>query len=277
MDSGVFGFCILIITCLVSYQGIKNISYLDRYSFQVDAILVRKEYKRLITSGFLHSGWMHLIFNMVTLYFFSASLESLLGLPVLVVLYFASLLGGNLLALFIHRNHPGYSAVGASGAISGMVFASIALFPGMEMSLLFIPYSIPGWAFGLLYVLYSIYGIKSQRDNIGHEAHLGGGLTGMSIAIIIFPKVLSINYLPIALVFIPALVFLYLVVTRPEVLLVENPFRKSRGSYTFEDKYNTSKRTTQKELDALLDKIHKTGIDSLTKEEKEKLEELSGL
>jgi membrane associated rhomboid family serine protease len=276
-NTGIFAFCMLLVTGLVSYKGITDHRYLTRYAFQIDGILVHKDYKRLITSGFLHTGWMHFIFNMLTLYCFSSSLEAVVGIGRLFGLYFGSMLGGNLLALYIHRNHPDYTAVGASGAVSGMVFASIALFPGMELSLLFIPYYIPGWLFGLLYVLYCIYGIKSQRDNIGHEAHLGGGLIGMCIAIAIFPRIVSINYVPVLFIAVPSAVFLYLVITRPGFMLVNNPFKKDPGFYTVEDKYNTQKRRQEKELDALLDKISKAGISSLSREEKEKLERLSNI
>jgi membrane associated rhomboid family serine protease len=274
-NTGIFAFIMLLVTGYVTYKGITDSRYFARYAFQVDGILVHKEYKRLITSGFLHTGWMHFIFNMLTLYCFSASLESALGIVTLLALYFGSMIGGNLLALYVHRNHPDYTAVGASGAVSGMVFAAIALFPGMQLGLLFIPFHIPGWAFGVLYVLYCIYGIRSQRDNIGHEAHLGGGLIGMLIAIAVFPYVLSINYVPVLLITIPSAVFLYLIFTRPAFLLTGNPFRKDRGSYTVEDRYNAARRSQEKKLDALLDKINRAGINSLSKEEKEELEKLS--
>src|SRR5205085_7101779 len=123
---------IILANGLVSYQGLRNYHYFDKYSFQVDEILLGKDYKRLVTSGFLHVSWTHLIFNMITFYCFSYGLEATLGATKFLMIYFGSLLGGNLLSLFIHRHHHDYSAVGASGAISGLVFASIALFPEME-------------------------------------------------------------------------------------------------------------------------------------------------
>jgi len=86
--------------------------------------------------------------------------------------------GGNLLALVIHRKNPSYSSVGASGAINGVIFASIAVFPGMKI------FFMPGWVFGLIFILYSLYGIRSQKQNIGHESHLGGALAGMLVAIL---------------------------------------------------------------------------------------------
>lgn len=274
-NSGIFSFAMLLVTGLVSYKGMTDPHFFARYSFQIDGILVHREYRRLISSGFLHTGWMHFIFNMLAMYSFSAPLESALGTASLLGLYFGSMIGGNLLALYIHRHHAAYTAVGASGAVSGMVFAVIALFPGMQLGLLFLPLHLPSWAFGLLYVLYCIYGIRSQRDNIGHEAHLGGGLIGMAIAIALFPQVLWINFVPVLLIAIPSIVFLYFIFTRPGFLLVDNPFKKARGITTVEDRYNAQKQSREKKLDALLDKIHNAGIESLSKEEKEELEKLS--
>ena len=175
-DTGTIGLIILIVNVIFSYKGFTNEQFFDGYKFEVDRILVNKDYKRLITSGFLHVNWTHLIFNMVSLIFFSGSVESYLGGVQFLIIYMASLIGGNLFTLLIHKNHGDYNAVGASGAVCGIIFASIALFPGMGVGIFFIPFSIPGWLYGVLYVLYSIYGIKSTKGNIGHEAHLGGAL-----------------------------------------------------------------------------------------------------
>jgi membrane associated rhomboid family serine protease len=270
----VFGLIILIANVIVSYQGFKDHNFLEKYSFKVDEVLIYKEYKRIVTSGFLHVGWLHLLFNMTALYSFSTNLELNLGIAKFLILYFSSLAGGSLLSLFIHRNHSDYSAVGASGAVSGLVFASIALFPGIEIGLLGVLY-IPSWAYGLLYVLVSIYGIKSQRDNIGHDAHLGGGLIGLLVAIFMVPSALEVNYFTISIILIPSMIFIYIIITKPEFLLVENLFQKRRGVQTIEDKYNYLKSKKEKELDRLLDKINQKSINGLTKKEKEKLKELS--
>ena len=113
-----------------------------------------------------------------------------------------------MLSLFIHRNQGDYDSVGASGAVTGIIFASIALFPGMHIGLLFIPISIPAWLFGLVYVLYSIYGIRSGRNNIGHDAHLGGAMIGLIIAIIMQPSALVNNTWAIIIIAVPSLVFI---------------------------------------------------------------------
>src|SRR5215510_14928409 len=113
--TGSLTFLIIILNVIFSYRGFTNSLFFESYMFQVDKILVNRDYKRLITSGFLHVSWTHLIFNMLSLYFFSGSVEALLGPIGFVAIYFGSLIGGNLLSLFIHRQHSDYSAVGASG------------------------------------------------------------------------------------------------------------------------------------------------------------------
>lgn len=274
-EIGIITLLLIIANGIVTYKGLKDFIFFDKFLFNVDRILVDKDYKRLITSGFLHADWTHFGFNMITLYLFSQSLEAYIGIPAFIALYFVSLIGGNLLALYIHRNHPDYSAIGASGAVSGLVFASIGLFPGMEIGFILLPIFIPAWLYGIAYVLYSIYGIKTKKDNIGHEAHLGGGIVGLIIAIGINPSIIQTNYFPIILILIPSLIFLYLIVKKPHILIVQNPFSKTKNVLTIEDKYNSNKASKQSELDKILDKINKKGYDKLTKKEKDKLNELS--
>jgi hypothetical protein len=140
---------------------------------------------------------------------------------------------------------------------------------------LFIIY-LPGWLYGILFVAVSIYGIKSQKDNIGHEAHLGGALIGMLTAIACQPDALLYNYPTILLIIIPIIIFIYLIVTKPHLLLVDNLFAKNNlPYYTIDQKYNAQKKIETDTVDAILDKISKHGIDSLSKREKELLEAYS--
>ncbi len=268
-------FLLIVVNALVTYKGLKEVVFLNTFSFNVDKILINKDYKRIITAGFLHVDWMHFSFNIITLYFFGSYLETYLNPFLFLTLYTISLVGGNLFALYIHRNHSDYSAIGASGAISGLVFASIALFPEMKIGLILFPISFPAWLYGIAYVLYSIYGIQSQKDNIAHEAHLGGGIAGLLFAIVIKPMVLTTNYIPILLIIIPTLIFLFLLIKKPHFLIVSNPFSRSKGFLTIEDKYNATKVSKEKELNAILDKINKKGYDKLSKKDKERLEQLS--
>ena len=276
-DIGFVGLALIILNFAVSYKGFNTGLLFDGYKFEVDRILIDKDYGRLITSGFLHVNWMHLIFNMLSLYAFSDLLEWRLGPLNFAIIYFASLIGGNILALFVHRQHGDYSAVGASGAVCGVIFASIALFPGIGVGFFGMPYSIPSWGYGLLFVGISIFGIKSNKDNIGHEAHLGGALVGMLTAIIMQPEALKENYLPILATVVPTVVFIFLIITRPHILLTNNSFFESnkKDHYDIDHIYNEKRTNKEKELDKLLEKISKKGMSSLSTKEKNRLKELS--
>lgn len=263
-------FIIIIVTFIVSYKGFNDSSFLDKYSFNIDKVLIHKEYYRLISSAFLHSGWTHLIFNMVSLYSFGNYIEAFYGPFVFLLIYFGSMIGGDLLATYIHRNHGDYTAIGASGGVFGVIFASIAFFPYISM------YGLPGWLFGLIYVLISIYGIKSNKDNIGHEAHLGGGLFGVFLAVICKPEIILSNYLTILCITVPIFIFLYLIITRPYLLIIDNVFGKKKDVYmNVDQKYNDQAFQKQAEIDKLLEKISKKGLDGLSKKERQTLEEYS--
>lgn len=275
-DTGVIGLILIIANIAFSYKGFTNDIFFDRYKFEVDKVLIYKDYKRLVTSGFLHVSWIHLIFNMISLYAFSGLVEGYFGGLKFILIYFVSLVGGNLLTLFVHRNRGDYNSVGASGAVCGIIFATIALFPGMGIGFFLLPFSIPGWLYGILYVLFSIYGIKSKKDNIGHEAHLGGALIGMTVALIMVPSAFSENYLTILIIAVPAIAFIYLIITRPHILLIDNFYFKTHNNYySIDHKYNEEKNNNQKEIDRILDKISRKGINSLSKSEREKLNEYS--
>lgn len=183
---------LIIANVLVSMKGFNDYTFLDTYKFQVGKI-ISGEKIRTLTSGFLHVDWMHLGFNMYALYLFGGIVASFLGMVNFVIIYFVSLLAGSLYSLYFHKNEPYYSAVGASGAVSGIIYASILLYPAMELYLFFIPIPIPGYIFGVGYLLYSIYGMKKQLGNIGHSAHLGGAMGGFAITLLISPSLFTTN------------------------------------------------------------------------------------
>jgi membrane associated rhomboid family serine protease len=271
---GFAGLLFIIFNVVFSYMGLKNTLFFEGYKFEVDRILVNRDYKRIVTGGFLHVSWMHLFFNMLSLYFFSAELESEVGFFRFVIIYLVSLIGGHLLALFIHRNHGSYSSVGASGAVSGIIFASIALFPGKDIFLFFI--RIPGWAYGLAYVIFSIYGIKSKKDNTGHEAHLGGAIIGMLTILLFYPSAFAENYIVILLLAVPTIAFIALIVAKPHLLLIDGFSRKKdQDYYSIDHRYNKEKMDMQKEVDRILDKIAAKGMHSLSQKEKEILDQYS--
>lgn len=267
---------LIIVNILVSYKGFTNSHFFERYSFVVDRILVDKDYKRLVTSGFLHVSWGHLLFNMLSLYSFSSMVAYSLGAWSFLLIYFVSLVGGDLFSLLVHRHHGDYSSVGASGAVCGVLFASVALFPGMSISMFPLPISIPAWVYATLYVLISIYAIRSQKNNIGHDAHLGGGVVGMLIALILQPSAFLANLPTILLILVPCVVFIFLIIRRPEVLFVDNLFYKThRDFYSVDHEYNVKRLDQQHEVDRILDKIHRRGMGSLTQREREILDDYS--
>ncbi len=193
---------------LVSAKGFNDYVFLDRYKFQVGRALGAEKF-RLFTSGFLHVDWMHLLFNMYALYLFGDIVAKILGTDDFVIIYIVSLFAGNLYSLIYHKDEPYYSAVGASGAVSGILYSSILLYPAMELYLFFIPIPIPGYVFALGYILYSIYGMKKQLGNIGHAAHLGGAIGGFAVTLLLNPVLFSANTSLIVILAIPILLVLF--------------------------------------------------------------------
>ncbi|MCT8341097.1 rhomboid family intramembrane serine protease [Flavobacteriaceae bacterium TK19130] len=171
---------------LISIKGFNDFSFFEKYKFNVAAIR-RGEQIRMFSSGFLHVDTAHLLFNMLTLYFFANVVIASVGVVKFVALYLASLIVGNLLSYYFHRDEFHYSAVGASGAVTGILYSAILFYPDMGLYLFFIPIPIPAWIFGLGYLLYSIYGMKRRLGNIGHDAHFGGAIAGYVITLAFAP------------------------------------------------------------------------------------------
>jgi membrane associated rhomboid family serine protease len=163
----------------------------------------------MFTSGFLHADWMHFGFNMLTLYFFAPVVIQSFGEWSFLSIYFGSMLAGSLLTLYLHKEDYYYRAVGASGAVTGIIYASILLYPDMTLYLFF-ALPIPGYVFGIGYLLYSIYGMKAKNDNIGHTAHFGGAIGGYIITLIKEPAILQENLKMVLLLAVPIIILFYL-------------------------------------------------------------------
>mgnify|MGYP001031645007 FL=1 len=189
---------ILLANVIVSYKGFNDEIFFNRFHFQVRKIK-QGEYIRLLSSGFLHVGTSHLIFNMITFYFFAAPVIYSIGNIPFLVVYFGSLLAGNAFANYFHRDEPFYTAVGASGAVTGILFSSILLYPALELYMFFIPIPIPGYLFAVGYLAYTLYGMKKQNDTIGHTAHFGGALGGILITLIFAPAAIYESQLTLGL------------------------------------------------------------------------------
>ncbi|MGR7813905.1 rhomboid family intramembrane serine protease [Lacinutrix undariae] len=190
---------------IISYKGFGDYSFFERYKFNIGSIK-RGEQIRMFSSGFLHADTMHLIFNMLTLYFFADIVVSYLGSLNFIIIYVCSLLLGNLLSFYFHRNEPHYSAIGASGAVTGILYSAILFEPHMSLYMFFIPIPIPAYLFGIGYLLYSIYGMKKSIGNIGHDAHFGGAIGGYVITLMLAPTLFETQFLMVCLLALPIIV-----------------------------------------------------------------------
>lgn len=194
---------------LVTLRGFSDNHFFERYKFSVGGIQAGQK-ERMLTSGFLHVDFAHLFFNMFTLFFFADVVIRWFGSSKFLIMYFVSLVAGSLLALFFHKKEPYYSAVGASGAVTGILYGAILLQPDMKLALLFIPIPLPAYILGIAYLLYSIYGMKSRLGNIGHTAHFGGAIGGYAVTLLFKPDLLWNETLMVILLAIPIIILFIL-------------------------------------------------------------------
>jgi len=196
---------IIAVNVLVSLKGFSDGSFFERYKFGIGAIKAGQK-ERMLTSGFLHVDISHLFMNMFTLFFFADVVINWFGPTKFVGIYFISLIAGSLLALFFHKDEPYYSAVGASGAVTGILYAAILLQPDMRLGIMFIPIPLPAYVLGIAYLLYSIYGMKKRLGNIGHTAHFGGAIGGYVTVLLFKPDLLVTDTLMVFLLAIPIVI-----------------------------------------------------------------------
>lgn len=196
---------IILINVLFSLKGFKDNLFFNKFKFQISPIQ-QGDKLRMLTSGFLHVDQGHLILNMLTLYFFANYVIFPLNPLLFILIYVGSLLAGSLMATLIHKNQPYYSAVGASGAVTGILYAAILLNPNMG----YINFIIPPPLFAIGYILYSIYGMKNSVGNIGHSAHLGGAIGGYVLAILLKPEIIETNRFVVIALAIPIILLFVL-------------------------------------------------------------------
>lgn len=180
---------ILILTIFVSYRAFNDPATKGKFLYIPYRVAHDREYHRLYTAGFIHANWPHLIFNMWALYLFGGALE---GGPLdslsFLLLYMGSMLFANLPRLWVSKDDPTYAALGASGAVSGLVLSFIIFAPEARLGLLFIPVYFPGWAFGLVYLAISFFGSRRNWGNIDHGAHLWGAISGIALTVMLRPE-----------------------------------------------------------------------------------------
>jgi membrane associated rhomboid family serine protease len=160
---------------------------IERSLFRPYWFLRRRQYATVVTSGFVHADLSHLLFNMVTFWFFAFPLEKQVGPVRFAVLYLLGLVVSDLGTYFKHRHDPQYASLGASGAISAVLFAAIVYFPWMKLFIIPIPLPIPAPLFAVGYVAYSWYSARHARGRINHDAHLGGALFGLLFVLVTDP------------------------------------------------------------------------------------------
>jgi membrane associated rhomboid family serine protease len=176
---------------IASLIALSNKAFMEKNLFHVGPILAQREWHRMLTSGFLHGGFLHLFVNMYVLYMFGGFIERSMGPVGYLIVYFAALIGGNAWALLENKAKPSYRALGASGATSGIIMSFILFRPFEPLMIFPIPFFMPAVVLGAAFIVISA--ILAQRENkaIGHEAHLGGALAGLIATILLEPAVFS--------------------------------------------------------------------------------------
>lgn len=191
---------IIVINLLVTLRGFDDQRFFERFKFSIGGIKAGQR-ERMFTSGFLHVDFQHLLFNMLTLYFFAHVVIARFNPLIFLIIYLVSLASGSLLALFFHKDEPFYSAVGASGAVTGILYSAILFEPWM----MFYGF-IPAFLFGIAYLLYSIYGMKKGVGNIGHTAHFGGAIGGYFFTLLFKPSLLQTETTMVLLLAVPIVI-----------------------------------------------------------------------
>ncbi|HEY0506025.1 MAG TPA: rhomboid family intramembrane serine protease [Lysobacter sp.] len=187
-------YVLIAVTVLVSWMAFERPALLDRLILWPPAIDRKKQYDRLLTHGFIHADWSHLLFNMITLYFFGRAIErvvsQLIG-PLGFVLFYLSAIVIAILPTYLrHRHDPHYRSLGASGAVSAVLFAFILLQPWSLIFVFFLP--MPAILYAVAYVAYSFWMDKRGGDNINHSAHLSGAIYGVLFMLLMEPRVAGV-------------------------------------------------------------------------------------
>lgn len=190
---------IIIVTSLVSILCFTGTLPFDSLKFNAWDVWHRKRWYQMLSYGLVHGGWGHLLFNMLTLYFFGDVVENYFqaafglgtGSVLYLLLYVSAIAVSTIGDLVKYKDEPHYSAVGASGAVSAILFASILFEPKMGIYMYFIPIPIPGYIFAPLYLLYCWWAAKRNMDNIGHSAHFWGAVYGLLFPLICNPQIFT--------------------------------------------------------------------------------------
>ena len=195
---------LILLNVVVSFKGFNDISFFRKYEFHIGSIRSGDQI-RMFSSAFLHADITHLFFNMLTLFFFAPVVIGYMGELSFLLVYFSSLLFGSLLTLLLHKDDYSYRAIGASGAVTGVLYSAILLQPDMMLGIFFI-IPMPSYIFWIMYLLYSIYGMRAKNDIVGHTAHFGGAIGGYIFTLAKNPEMFVDNTLMVILLAIPIVI-----------------------------------------------------------------------
>lgn len=191
-------YIIIGITVITSLMAFNNQKLMSDLMFNPYVIHNRKQYYRFISAGFIHADYFHLFFNLYALYLFGTIVESAfeiifsgLGIALYIALYFSALVMSATFSFYKHKENPGYNALGASGAVAAVMFASIIIYPSQKLMIMPIPFFIPSYIVGPLYLAYSYYMSNRGMDNIGHDAHFFGALWGILFVVLLWRDAIS--------------------------------------------------------------------------------------
>jgi membrane associated rhomboid family serine protease len=268
---------ILVITAIATFISFQRRDLWERWMFKPEAILRYKQFDRMLTSGLIHADWMHFTLNAYSLYSFGRGIEVVYGARTLLLVYLSSILGGSLLSLLIHRHHD-YRALGASGGVCGVIFASIFLLPGGGIAPLFLPIRVPALVYAVGFLIFSYVALRRRADNIGHDAHLGGAIVGLLVAAALYPSLIfAAPAMFWTVLGLSVLILLALVFDPLHLLQIKSDATgHSPGGERFR-RYAENRNRNRKiaEIDRLLDKVGENGIHSLSERERQKLDQLS--
>lgn len=181
---------ILVLTVITSIYAFNNHELYGKFMLHPYSISRKQKVYTLITSGLIHADWMHLIFNMITFFSFGFPLERAIGSWQFGLIYFLGLILSDIPTVIKHKNDMWYNSLGASGAVSAILFSAILWSPFTSLYIMPIPFPIWAIIFGPLYLIYCVYASKQSRDNINHDAHFFGALTGLIVTVLVVPGVI---------------------------------------------------------------------------------------
>lgn len=185
-------YAIIAATVIVSVYALNaGPQFIDDFSMKVGAVTRRRGHHRLITSAFLHAGVIHLLFNMLSFWSFGPTIERTLGTDGMIALYFGSAIASSLMILLNNRRNPDYAAIGASGAVSGVILSFCLFNPLAPLYLLGLPWGIPAVLFAALFLAISSHLMRTPDRIISHEGHLGGAIGGIILTVLMRPDAVT--------------------------------------------------------------------------------------